>query len=214
MSKKQNKRVHAYLRIAIIFLVVSSLLAAGIFFLNINNFLAKEGEQVVYTNEIYTLRGKPTELQKTLFKELTSQLEKENRDELEIVASVVKNFVADYYTWSNKQGAYDVGGREFILSLENLNFYSTSRQYIYSEITRYLSAGLSMEDLIEVVEVSGTASYAGPYEYYDQEFVAFYMVANWTYKENDKIDLTVFPTTAEFTVIVNQEGRYEIVRFY
>lgn len=215
MSKKQISKRHLYFRYLIITLIISVVLFAGIIYVNLNNVLSSAGEQVVFSNDFYTLRGKPTQLQKDLFKELTTQVDFKIDYDLDLVELVAKNFVADYYTWANKQGPYDIGGGEFIFGNENLNFKQNARRYFYSSMEIYLRDGLTPTDLIEVETVSATeGDFAAVYNYYGKDYTTFYVEVNWTYKENSKIDLSLFPTHAAFTIIKNDDNRYEIVRFY
>ena len=129
MSKKPKNKIHLYFRYVIISLAITITFFAGIFYFNLNDLMSSEGEQVVYSNEHYTLRGKPTELQKDLFKDLTAQLDQDLEYDMDAIELVVKSFIADYYTWSNKQGPFDIGGGDFIFSKENLNFKQTARRY-------------------------------------------------------------------------------------
>jgi len=159
------------------------------------------------------LRGKPTSLQKSLFKELTVDVE--SGDELAIVESVVRNFVADYYTWTNKQGPFDVGGTEYIFYLENTNFRQTARRYHYTFMYPYIDSGLTYADLVEVENVTTNgAAYAANFDHYGATYTTFYCEITWTYKINEKIDTSIFPTSAAFTIVKTNDNRYEIVRFY
>lgn len=215
MTKNDLKKIHRYFRYVIIMLIISSVLVAGIVLYNLKNMQGGTGEQIVYSNEYYTLRGKPTSLQKDLFKELSSQLEKGIEDDFDVVELVVKSFIADYYTWTNKQGSYDVGGSEFIFSTEKTNFYFTSRRNFYSNMSIFIEQDLLQGDLIEVESITmGDASFAAPYNYYGTEYPAFYVEASWTYKSNEKMDISKFANYGSFTVIKTAENRYEIVRFY
>jgi len=215
MTKKQKSKMHRYFIYVNTVLIISSLLVAIVIFFNLNSFMGSNGEQVVYTNDYYVLRGKPTNYQKDLFKELTKQVEIGNEIDLDVVELVVKNFIADYYTWSNKQGPFDIGGSNFIFGRENTNFYRTSRRYFYNNMSIYINQGLNTTDLIEVESIEmGDADYAAPYEYYGEELEAFYVEASWTYKLNEKIDTSVFPKSASFTIVLTSDKRYEIVRFY
>lgn len=215
MTKKQKNKLHLYFRYIIISLIVSIALFAGIFYINLNNYMSTSGEQVVYRNDMYTLRGKPTDLQKDLFKELTNQLDKKVEFDFEAVELVVKNFVADYYTWSNKQGAFDIGGAEFVFGNENLNFKQNARRYFYSGMVSFINDEIAIADLIEVESVNtNQADFAAAYDHYGTQYLTYYVEANWVYKENLNIDVSVFPTSAVFTVVFTDNGRYEIVRFY
>ena len=57
----------------------------------------------------YHLRSNATNLQKELFKEL-DELIKDGTNDQAIAESVVKNYVADTYTWDNKNGQWDIQG--------------------------------------------------------------------------------------------------------
>ncbi len=215
MSRKKTNKMHLYFRYLIVTLAISIALFSGIIFFNLNNAMSSAGEQVILSNKFYALKGKPTQLQKDLFKELTIQVDKDVEYDLDLVGLVVKNFIADYYTWTNKQGPYDIGGGEFIFGHENLNFKQTSRRYFYSYMEPYISSGLSNTDLIEVETIApAIADFASNYDYYGQTFSTFYVETSWTYKENTKIDTSVFPTRAAFVIVITESGRYEIVRFY
>ena len=214
MAKKEKNKIHLYFKYIIFSLIFSIAIFALIFYLNLSSFISPNGEQVVNSNKFYSLRGKPTELQKDLFKELTSQLDKELENDLLVVELVARNFIADYYTWSNKQGPYDIGGGEYIFGNENLSFKRTARRYFYSNIEHYLRNGLEMKDLIEVETItSNGADYAADFNYYGKDYKAYYIEVSWTYKESS-IDTTIYPTSAAFTLIENEAGRIEIVRYY
>jgi hypothetical protein len=210
-----KRRRDLYLKFIIITVVVTAFVTSALIFFNANQNRQNSTSTVVFSNEFYTLRGRPTDLQKSLFKDLTAAIELSERDELEIVTLVAKNFISDYFTWSNKTGPFDVGGLDFVFGLENLNFRSSSRTYFYSYIYTYLVNGVELKDLIEVAEIEPTiAAYAAPYQYYDRAYTAFYIELSWIYKESDIIDTSIFQRTAAMTIILTDTGRYEIVRFY
>lgn len=214
MVKKQKNKLKLYFRYIILSLVMSIIIFSGIFYFNLNSLSSSEGEQVVYSNKYYVLRGKPTSLQKDLFKEMSAQVDKNIEVDMDLIELVVKNFVADYYTWSNKQGPYDIGGGEYIFSNENLNFKQSARRYFYSNMEAYLNDGIEISELMEVESITtNDASYSTAYDYYGQEYTSFYVEANWKYKEKT-IDTSIYPTFAAFTIILKDDGRYEIVRFY
>lgn len=215
MTKNDLKKIHRYFRYVIFMLIISSVLVAGIVLYNLTSLQGGTGEQIVYSNEYYVLRGKPTTLQKDLFKELSSQLEKDIVDDFDVVELVVKSFIADYYTWTNKQGPYDIGGSDFVFSVEKTNFYFASRRNFYSNMSVFIDQGLKTSDLIEVESISmGDASFAAPYNYYGTEYPAFYVEASWTFKANENLDTSKFASFGSFTVVKTPENRYEVVRFY
>lgn len=214
MTTKYSKKLHRYFRITFFFLLFSGIIATTILLLSANNLLSSEGEKVIYSNELYTLKGSPTQVQKDLFKELTAVIEKTDRTDFELPEQVVRNFIADLYTWTNKMGPYDVGGKEYIFTDEVTNFTRNFRNGIYETMVVYQNQGLSTKELIEIETVTILASnYAGVYDYYGNTYDAFYIEAEWTYKTNEKIDTSLFPTWGAFTLIKNDE-RIEIVTYY
>lgn len=216
MIKQIANRVHRYFQVAFILLGTSALIAGVIFFLNFNNLFAGESEKIVLSNDMYKITGNPTQLQRELFKELTREVENASKEnEFELVSLVVQNFIADFYTWSNKVGTYDIGGKDFVFAKEFTNFNATSRRYTYRAMSNFLSRGIAQKDLNEVSEIRVlSVNYAYEYDYYGTLYPAFYVEAEWDYLQNEVIDLSIFPTWGAFTVVKLDSGRFEIVRFY
>ena len=104
----------------------------------------------------YHLRGNATDYQKDLFKEL-SNFVCEGVDE-KIADSVVKNFIADYYTWTNKSGSYDIGGMYYVYSPLKANIIAQSRDEFYKYLTKYIK-DYGSNDLLEVTDVSAVGGY-------------------------------------------------------
>lgn len=216
MAKKKQSKFQHYIRITVVFLGITLIIATLIFALTIGGFLGKTGETVVFTNDWYTLKGNPNSYQKELFKELTNEINKGDKaDDRLLAALLVENFIADYYTWNNKLGTYDVGGKDFIYYKEFTNFDQTSRRYFMIDMGNYLSKGIAIADLNEVESITITfADHSNGYDYYGTNLESYYVTATWTYKANDKIDTSVFQNAAEFTVIKSDDGRYAIAQFY
>lgn len=215
-NRKTNKR-HFYFTSIVLFFVASFSVIGLIYVLNFGNLIGQNIETTVLSNSLYTLRGNPTDYQKDLFKELSNSLKNQDKDDVDLSSKVVQNFVADYFTWSNKKGSYDVGGRDFTFAIEGLNFYKASRNNFYNYMEKYLLNGYATSELPTVVNVIiDSQDYAAIYEYYGEKYLTFYIEASWTYEidEESSIDLSVFPTKGYFTVVKTNEGRYEIARFY
>lgn len=194
---------------------VMTLLALTVFIFGISQSLDNDGSRTVNSNEFYSLRGNPTPLQRTLFENLTFELEKETPDELKVAEYVAKSFVADYYTWSNKAGIYDIGGRDFIMPEEGSNFYHGSRLYYYNSMANYLNNGYALKDLVEVDSISeNLADYGSAYDYYGTLYKSYYIELSWTYIAKEGININSFPTSAAITLIERENGRIEVVRFY
>lgn len=183
----------------------------------------------------YVLRDNATEYQQQLFAELKSAIENENADNKTIAGLVAKNFVADFYTWTNKQGQFDVGGMYYVCDSKNEdykyseNFYVKARDEFYKYLSTYIK-DYGAKNLIEVdnVNIVSCNDLGYPYSLYeladailledgDLERIyknvdhdAYYVKLNWTYKPETKLDLSKFATSIDLIVIESQ-GRFEIV---
>ena len=107
-----------FLVFGMIFLVTTILLVGTLVY-QVINFTTDTSKSV--QNQVteeqqdnYTLRKDATEYQRTLFNELEEakdayDLMKDDETTLEYAEAIVKNFISDFYTWSNKSGRSDVG---------------------------------------------------------------------------------------------------------
>lgn len=164
-----------------------------------------------YSNEYYTIGNNATELNKQYFKELTKAVSSKN--ETEIASNLVKCFVTEYYTWTNKDGNYDIGGIQYIFTDRQSDFESYTRNSYYADMDLYISQ-LGSDNLIEVKDVQITGAYASD----DMtvlnssgEEVSYPCVtvdASWSYGECS-MDLSEIQTSGTF-LVVNHDGRMEI----
>lgn len=213
--KKKKNKIHKYLSLVILFLSITAILVVTIFAINIGSLLGSNGETVVYQNDFYKLTGNPTAYQRDLFKQLSSELKKDPQDDFAVVSLVVQSFVSDYFTWSNKLGTYDVGGKTFVFATEFTNFNATARRYLYEPMSVFHSNGVEQIDMPEVEQVTiNNINYAYDYSYQGTPYTSYYVEASWTYKANEKVDTSIFQNWGAFTIIKTKEGRYEIARFY
>lgn len=183
---------------------------------SIGNVVGNVSSAPTFSNSIdtmdYHLRGNATDYQKDLFKEL-SNFVSEGDDE-KIAESVVKNFIADYYTWTNKSGSYDIGGMYYVYSPLKANIIAQSRDEFYKYLTKYIK-DYGSNDLLEVTDVSAVGGYFyTTYSIDGEDYKSFVYECEWTYKETEKFDTSDFVTKAIFTVIKNNDGRFEIVECY
>ena len=182
----------------------------------------------------YKLRDNATEYQQECFAELKNAIESNSSPET-IVGLVGKNYVADFYTWTNKQGQYDIGGMEYVNSEKNetveykTNIYSKARDGFYKYINNYIN-DYGVENLIEVnniniVSVTKNSQKYTIHEYTetiqtgedsweklfdDIEHDCYNVSLSWSYNPTTKLDLSKFATSINLLIIEN-DGRYEIV---
>lgn len=217
-NKSKNKKINMYL---LIVLLVISIGATAVFAFNIVSVAIKKDNAGGTTvgvdsnsnlkNDDYSIGNNPTQLTQTYFKELTAAMKED--DPLLITDAVVKCFVSDYFTWTNKDGNYEVGGLQYIFGSKYIQFSEESRWKMYKDLDLYIEQ-YGRENLLEVESVETTDPvYAGEYTIGDETMDAYYVEATWTYKKSSKIDVDSFQKLGYFTV-VDHDGRYEIVQFY
>jgi len=189
----------------------------------------------------YVLRDNPTDIQKEYFAQLKSAIEEgvvgeEAADDATIAGLVAKNYVADFYTWTNKRGQYDIGGMSYIYDGEfengdhyKENVFLKARDGFYKYISYYGTQN-GKENLPEVenVEITKCEKMSSPYvinehvenrqdaegEWYDYRedhpYEAYLVTCRWTYKENTVMNMNDFANSVNLAVI-KRENRFEIV---
>lgn len=174
--------------------------------------IEKEKISDKYTNEYYTIGNNPTEIAKSYFLELNDAITA--NDTTEIAKDVVKNFICQYYTWTNKDGNYDIGGMQYIYSPRKKDFERYTLYNFYKDMDLYITQ-LGRDHLIEVSEVMiNSASAAEDYTVTSPtgESVTLPSVtvdASWKYKSDTGMDINSIQVHAIFRV-VNNNGRMEI----
>lgn len=186
----------------------------------------KEKVQNEYSNDFYSIGNNPTDINKTYFRELNQAL-KNTDDSAGIAQSVVKCFIAEYYTWTNKDGNYDIGGMQYIYKPKQSDFEKYTLNNFYSDMDLYLSQ-IGRNQLFQVKDV--TVNSAGAVDDYSvqtqdektngdineekeeipvQSLPCIDVDASWSYADNEKIDVNSLQNHAVFHV-VNDNGRWEI----
>ena len=173
----------------------------------------------------YHLRTNATDLQIEYFHELQDLINDEEADQAAIAACVAKNYIADFYTWTNKSGSYDVGGMYYVYSPQKLNIIGQARDSYYKYLSYYINR-FGSDKMLEVTGVETTVRDDNMvYEVEGKTFKAFKISCTWTYKNEETfsgLNITVsnqyqtkkldsFVKNMDITVIINDDGRYEIV---
>ena len=223
---KDKKKRYLYL----ILIILPFLIAIGVagFFgyknvkalLNTGNDVTEVANEYKIENPEYILRDNATQLQLDLFAELKSYYEgtAEEFTDADIATAVCKNFVADFYTWSNKVGQYDVGGMYYVFEPQRKNIYTQARDTFYNRLSDYISE-YGVENLIEVESIVSATGTKSSEEYISMEpetevqeswDEVYNVKVSWTYKANDKFSPSKYATSMSF-VVINNAGRFEIV---
>lgn len=176
----------------------------------------------------YVLREGETEYQQELFNALKAAVENGESTNEELAKLVAENFVADFFTFSNKNAQYDVGGMYYVNKDSRENMYTYARDTIYKYLTSYIDT-YGKENLMVVKDITATVKKAGTYpvttstsyyvdeynleyEYTTIDYDCYEVELSWDYEAGEGFSTTKWPKEALIKVIDNStEMRYEIV---
>lgn len=180
-------------------------------------------------NSFYSLRKNATEYQKELYKELTSKLKEDPRDDKLISELIAQNFVADFYTWTNKLRFNDVGGMQYIH--KDLDWvYGQALDTFYNDMRYYKEKG-KLDQTLEVTSSSASAK-KDKLVLIEQEdelvtledgtvntvtndverTIPVYRVSiTWKYKDSDVLNVSEFQQKADIYVTKDEDGLYSIM---
>lgn len=158
----------------------------------------------------YVLRDNATELQKELFDEFSTSLE--SSDDVRTAELCAMNFVADFYTWTNKYGSYDVGGIYFVNGSQRRSITLDARMHFYKYLTYYINT-YGSDALLEVenINVLESSKQEDKYEFDGKTYDSFYVALEWDYNNYTFDDETNYMKKGYFVVIKRDNGRFEIV---
>lgn len=216
----KKKRPIATLIVILPFIIVMVIFGVGIFNqakdligLAIDNGPTNTNSAYSINDNSFVLRDSATEIQKQYFAELKDMYE--NKESVataqDKVISTVKNYVADFYTWSNKLGQYDVGGMYYVYDPQRETIYIQARDQFYKYLNNYIN-DYGVENLLEVESVEATVNGSEfKFSIDEQEYSAYKVTANWTYIQKESNFSTSKYDTKAYFVVINNNERYEII---
>lgn len=181
----------------------------------------------------YVLRDNATDYQRIIFDELLAAYEnytnvQSDQNKKAYAEAVVKNFIADFYTWSNKEGRNDVGGLQFIAPEIRSEFRSAAIDNFYLYLNQYIEihgqeALISVSNVIieaisfDILELPGYESdpFATGYFPYNEEVEDDQIIdvirveVSWEYTHSSLIGKEYFQQWATI-LLVEEEGRLVI----
>lgn len=206
---------------AILSLIVC--LVGGFFiFKTINQKTDVDGSQLT-KDEFYSIRNNATQYQKDLYAELLEEVENESKDLDKISELVAQNFVADFYTWTNKFRKNDVGGLQFVREDIRTSVYQSAQQSVYGDMYYYLNNG-GLKNTLEIEEVTVDNAEKIDFFIYDKEgskdiydedlkkwmdgdyHEAYKVKVSWKYKNTDSFDSNVYDDEANVILMLNEKG--------
>lgn len=211
-----KKRRYLYLFLAILPFLIAIGVFGFIVFRDAKSLLAMATgnteikDENIISSMNYVLRDNATDVQKECFAQLKEAIES-SADDATIAGLVCENYVADFYTWSNKAGQYDVGGLYYVYEPQKETIYTQARDGMYKYLSTYIK-DYGASNLLEVdnVEVKSAKKRADKYQVDENTYNAFDVQCEWTYKENDKFSAAKYAKKMYFIVIDNGK-RFEIV---
>lgn len=195
----------------IIPLIIIVLLAIGVYYYIFiykvdnktdNNNTDNKTTEVTAGN--YKLINNPTKYQKTVFNELKEILETENYLGEDLASSIVKNFIAEFYTLSTVNSK-EVRGTQFVPDVLKDRFVAFG-----SDVYNYYAYYTNKDDL-EVKSIDITDVDVITYDYDDDlneidsvnDLEGFEITTDWKYKDNteNKTVVTIVKWDENYSVI-------------
>lgn len=221
--KKKHKKINNAM---IVLMLVVSLITIGAFAFNIYKVVMKKSAATGTTlstdtgtsmkNDQYTIGNNPTDVEQKYFQELTDAVN--SGDEAKTADAVVKCFISDYFTWTNKDGNYEVGGLQYVYQQKRGVLETQSRWTFYGDLDLYISQ-YGRANLLQVKDITtGGATKTDDFVVKavtpEETLPCYYVEAHWTYENSSKIDVDSFQKQGAFYVGKTSSGRMEIVAFY
>lgn len=177
----------------------------------------------IVKDDYYSIRNNATDYQKELYAALKEAIETSPRNDLDVSALVAQNFVADFYTWTNKFRMNDVGGIQFIIESMQVNVYQSAQVNLYQDLYYYLNNG-GLSGTLEVSDISVVSKEAIDFFIFDDEGAeeiydevtgryrdgdyhdAIKVVLNWSYVSTNSFDASVYDQSATVILMMNEKN--------
>ena len=184
------------------------------------NDISQSGVQTVEDEKKeYQLPKQATAYQKEIFDDLIKAQEAYQTDQTEqttkdYASLVVKNFIADFYTWTNKTNHSDVGGIQFINEEMQATFKKQAIDGYYETLDYYLehdgaASLMSVEEVnLSDVNLNDTIEVEGEEGEMEQK-ACISVLANWSYAPTSLNEGANLQTQATF-LLTSVEGRLVI----
>lgn len=156
------------------------------------------------------LRDNATDLQKDLFAKLKQAYI--DGDDEEAARLTAESFIADFYTWTNKYGSYDVGGVLYCADRTNAELFG--RDTFYKYVSYYIEK-YGSENLLEVTSISSEGGFVNDSKYTIEEsgksYNQYYFDVHWEYANHTGFTEKEFCNYQYVIVVKSDTGRFEVV---
>ena len=158
-------------------------------------------------NNSFAIRSNATDYQKEVYASLNAAIKE--KDEEAIATLIAENFVADFFTWTNKLRLNDVGGLQFINKAVINDVSHSAQDGMYQDMYTYLDEG-KVADTLEVVATRANAK-KGNFKTEEATLDAYIVDLEWDYKESSVINTSLYQKKAIITLVQDEDGLYSIV---
>ncbi|RRC93675.1 hypothetical protein EII25_01860 [Erysipelotrichaceae bacterium OH741_COT-311] len=158
--------------------------------------------------EYYAIRANATDYQKQLYEELKDVVK--TKDWQKISESVAQNYVADFFTLTNKSIKNDIGGTQFWQTEARINLREKAINSYYKNLELYIK-DFGKENLPEVTEVKVIGSTDMGLD--EDGYRIFYVDVEWTYKSGNGFSTKDFQTGA-YVECIKKDDKIHIYKFY
>ena len=169
--------------------------------------MQKEDGIVVNKQEPYPLRKNATDLQKEIHENLEQAVK--NNDKNDIAKYVAESYIADFYTWTNKERINDIGGIHLVHKDMQSWVYDKALETFYNDFAYYFDNKMHKNSL-EVSNVNATVSKRNIIVEGDTK-EAYQVELDWTYLDSTVLDSSSFQNRALIYVLPDVDGYFSIV---
>lgn len=169
--------------------------------------MRREGEGQVDKTVTYPLRKNASAYQKQLHEEMMHAIENKNYEKAS--GLLAESFVADFYTWTNKDRITDVGGLQYLSKPLRSWVYDLALETNYQDFA-YLLSKNQVKHSLEVVKTNSRVEKDQIF-YENKKQDAYRVYLDWDYADSDHLNLDVYPRNAIATVILDEEDLLSIV---
>lgn len=201
---------------SLFYVIILSLTVVGVgvyFSLKTLNSYNVQNTGVKQDTLYYSLRNNATDYQKEIYDELVVSMKAESHDDEVISQLIAQNYVADFYTWTNKVRFNDITALQYIHQDIRNAVYNQATDTFYNDMDYYLNQN-TVTQTLEVISSEATST-PTIYEMDEETIVdAYEVMVVWQYAPSTLVDITAYQTESTFIVIKDADGLYSIVEAY
>ena len=168
---------------------------------------SKKSQFTKLENKYYVVGKDPSDYQKEVFSELSKELEESNVNYKKVSELVAESFVIDFFTWTNKDSTYDIGGLQYVL--DKNTFYKEAKWNYYQKLDVYKES-YAKDQLPIVVSVNKNSEKIEDYLIEEKNYPAYKVDLNWKYGEDVSSKFKNLINDCEITLI-EDNGKIVIV---